>query len=73
MSDGKLLHSEKKIFRFLYIFLWRGGRQCGGGQCVKLHADKSGQAEGVGKHVLSANVLYEQPLFLDVRICFILA
>jgi len=51
MSDGKLLHSEKKIFRFLYIFLWRGGRQCGGGQCVKLHADKIGQGERVGKHV----------------------
>ena len=30
-----MLESETKIFRVFDIFLWRGGRKCGGGQCVK--------------------------------------
>jgi len=29
-----MLESETKIFRVFDIFLWRGGRKCGGGQCV---------------------------------------
>src|SRR6218665_2744050 len=27
--------SETNIFRAFDIFLWRGGRNCGGGQCLK--------------------------------------